>query len=351
MDYVKKYSQQPLVVGGIAFVVGLIIGLVILGWWLFPVQWTDGSPSDLTHDYQVEYMRMSIDSFAVNGDAALAAQRYSSLGEDAGQVYAEIAASPTGQSTEVIAAYGAVVGATGTAAVPPESGVPTSAVPTTAVPTEGEEESGGLGGLVPFLCGFGLLLLLAAAGGYLYYTRWMKPAPKSRPASPPPSPSTVPLGETIVEEDAPAERDVTAPPVGQFMANYNLGDELYDDSFSIDSKTGEFLGECGVGVSETVGVGEVQKVTAFEIWLFDKNDIQTVTKVLMSGYAFRDNEIRQRLSAKGEPVMVAPGGTATLETQTLYMLARIVDMGYGDGSMPPESYFNRFAIELSVWSK
>lgn len=344
MDYVKKYSQQPLTVGILAFVIGVIIGLVVLGWWLFPVQWTDGSPADLTHDYQLDYMRMSIDSFAVNGDGALAAQRYNSLGEDASQLYAEIVANPAGQSTEVIAAYGMVVGATGTAGVPPETALPTS-----TAPTEGESESGGLSGLLPFFCGLGLLLLLAAAGGYLYYTRRMKPAPKTRSAAAQPSP--VPMGEQVVEAPSPVEQDITTPPVGQFTANYKLGDELYDDSFSIDSPAGEFLGECGVGVSETIGVGEIQKVTAFEIWLFDKNDIQTVTKVLMSGYAFRDNEIRQRLAAKGEPVMVAAGGSAVLETQTLYMLAQIVDMGYGDGAMPPESYFDRFVIELSVWPK
>jgi hypothetical protein len=40
-----------------------------------------------------------------------------------------------------------------------------------------------------------------------------------------------------------------------------------------------------------------------------------------------------------------------LETQTLKLTARIVDMGYGDGSMPPESYFDRFILELAVWSK
>jgi hypothetical protein len=44
-------------------------------------------------------------------------------------------------------------------------------------------------------------------------------------------------------------------------------------------------GECGVGISETIGVGDPKKVTAFEVWLFDKNDIQTVTKVLMSAHA------------------------------------------------------------------
>jgi hypothetical protein len=92
MDSINKYTSQPLVVGIIGLVVGTLFGLVVLGWWLFPVQWTDASPADLTHEYQVDYMRMSIDSFAVNGDAALAQSRYNALGEDANQVYLEIVA-------------------------------------------------------------------------------------------------------------------------------------------------------------------------------------------------------------------------------------------------------------------
>ncbi len=111
------------------------------------------------------------------------------------------------------------------------------------------------------------------------------------------------------------------PPIGQFMASYKLGDDLFDNSFSIDSASGEFLGECGVGISETIGVGDHKKVTAFEVWLFDKNDIQTVTKVLMSAHAFNDGTIRQRLEAKGEPVLVESGIETVLETQTLQLVA------------------------------
>jgi hypothetical protein len=33
------------------------------------------------------------------------------------------------------------------------------------------------------------------------------------------------------------------------------------------------------------------------------------------------------------------------------MVARVVDMGYGDGALPSESYFDRFILELAVWNK
>jgi hypothetical protein len=60
------------------------------------------------------------------------------------------------------------------------------------------------------------------------------------------------------------------PALAQFMTTYRQGDDLYDDSFSIDSVNGEFLGECGVGIAETIGVGEPKKVTALEVWLFEQ---------------------------------------------------------------------------------
>ena len=140
-------------------------------------------------------------------------------------------------------------------------------------------------------------------------------------------------------------------PMAQFMASYRLGDDLFDDSFSIDSPAGEFLGECGVGISETIGVGEPKKVTAFEVWLFDKNDIQTVTKVLMSAHAFADAGIRQRLETKGELVQTDAGSQTVLETATLKLVARIVDMTYGQGALPENSFFESLILELAVWQK
>ena len=47
----------------VAFVGGLIVGLVVFGWWLWPVQWVDAAPTDLRHEYQVIYIDMVVDSF------------------------------------------------------------------------------------------------------------------------------------------------------------------------------------------------------------------------------------------------------------------------------------------------
>jgi hypothetical protein len=41
-----------------------------------------------------------------------------------------------------------------------------------------------------------------------------------------------------------------------------------------------------------------------------------------------------------------------LETATLRLLARVVDMSYGaTGALPAESFFDRLTLELVIWSK
>jgi hypothetical protein len=190
------------------------------------------------------------------------------------------------------------------------------------------------------------LIVLGGAGALFYFLYWRNRPPKSIP---PASTSTqAPVRPTAAAEYTAAGEE---PPMVQFMATYKLGDDLFDDSFSVDSPAGEFLGECGVGISDTIGVGEPKKVTAFEIWLFDKNDIQTVTKVLMSAHAFLDEATRQRLESKGDPVLAEPGSEIVLETQTLRLVARVVDMAYGDGALPEQSFLDRLLLELAVWPK
>jgi hypothetical protein len=87
------------------------------------------------------------------------------------------------------------------------------------------------------------------------------------------------------------------------------------------------------------------------VWLFDKNDIQTVTKVLMSTRAINDLATRQRLASKGEPVEAQQGLQIMLETASLQLEARVIELVYGQGAMPAGSYFERLTLELAVWPK
>lgn len=177
---------------------------------------------------------------------------------------------------------------------------------------------------------------------------------KKPPAGPETARSAAAAGAQI--SAAVEKTDFTAtglePPIVQFMTTYLHGDDLYDDSFSIETSSGEFLGETGVSISETIGSGsDAKRATAFEVWLFDKNDIRTVTKVLMSDHAFNDDALRTKLETKGEAILASPGDKLVLETATLRIHARVVDLAYGSGPLPPNSFFERITIELAAWKR
>lgn len=140
-------------------------------------------------------------------------------------------------------------------------------------------------------------------------------------------------------------------PVAQFMSTYMHGDNFYDDSFAIETEDGKFLGECGSGIADTVGVGDIKKVAATEVWLFAQNDITTLTHILMSEHAYNNEDMRNKLAVRGEPVLAAPGAITVIETDSLRMQVRIVDMSYGEGGAPDNSFFERLTVEIAVWEK
>ena len=331
----------------VLLLLGVVAGLglgVLYAWQINPVQWVDGEPHQLRVDLREDYMRMLLDSYTVNRDSDLATQRYRSLGEFAQQALLDVAEDPGEVSPTSIQGLRALVELeTG---LTPEPGT-TSEPGTTPQPTE--EAAGPLPSLTRFIvpvCGLTLVLAVLLAGVLVLRSR---------------SRSEEPAFETAIESEASMESPTGLPgpmagPVGEdslatFRTIFTIGDDDYDDSFSIEGPTGEFLGECGVGVGDLIGVGEPKKVSAFEVWLFDKNDIQTVTKVLMSGYTYRDVDTRDRLAAKGDPVTAEPGGVISLRTASLEVEARVVDMSYGMGALPAESYFERLTIELRAWSR
>lgn len=142
-----------------------------------------------------------------------------------------------------------------------------------------------------------------------------------------------------------------SPPLDEFRTRYNHGDDGYDMSFSIETPNSEFLGECGVGISDTINKGTPQQATAFEVWLFDKDDIRTVTKVLLSEHAWNDETLRQHLAPKGELILVKDNETVDLETKSLRVRARIREAEYGTQSSIGKGYFERLVLELTPQQK
>ena len=334
----SQLTANPMYLGAAALVVGLIFGL-ILAWGVWPVQYVDAAPEHLHENFQVDYMRMVIDSYNLNADNSLALQRIALLGEAKDSIIQQVSNNPgtqDGEGFKVMLQIGS--------GLAPDTGGDTAVSP----PATGQEEetaSSGSGSRTLLLAACGVTGVLLVAFGVFFFLRQRDRVPGSRTAASRAQEFTRETEQTDYESMG---QDT---PIAQWMTTYLIGDDLFDDSFSIDSLNGEFLGECGVGIADTIGVGEPKRVSAFEVWLFDKNDIQTVTKVLMSGHAMNDESTYARLEAKGEPVLATPAGTVVLETKTLRMAVRVMDMDYGTGHMPENSFFQRVTLELAIWNQ
>jgi hypothetical protein len=357
-------NRRPGLVALVAFIAGLIIGLVVLGWGLFPVQYTGADPSGLFPEYQAIYVRQAAELYAFDNNQDKLRAALGDWGGD--QVACELAASSVdqGDQARLIAAAAIINGQgcpqLGSAPVQttPPAGATVPPGATAAAPGTGEvagEEEGG-SNTVPLILGLLLLALLGIAAYYVWTRRQTLMQGEaagdaeyvrrsSQKSARPGATATAPPAAAAIPEPV-------AVPIARFRTAYTRGHDTYDDSFSIENANGDFLGECGVSISETLGSPSPRNVTAFEVWLFDKNDIRTITKVVMSEHAFYDEALKAKLAPKGEPVLARQDETIVLETATLIINADITELEYGSsGELPDASYFDRFTVELSAWAK
>ncbi len=339
MESISDITNRKWVLPLVAVIIGVAIGM-IYAWVINPVQWVDGEPQQLRADLKEDYLRMAIDSHSVNRDADLAVIRFQALGENGSVTLVAVSEDPQELSPDAIQSFRAVI------AIDEESSE------TEAADGSGDGILGQVSGFIIPICGATVLIGLVLAVVLVLRARGRDDeegivAPDIGEPAPEPAMQEMPSEQPLVFEPEAVGDDSLAT----FRTIYALGDDDYDDSFSIESPTGDFLGECGVGIGDLIGAGEPNKVSAFEVWLFDKNDIQTVTKVLMSNYAHNDAETRNRLSAKGDPIVAEPGSVISLQTASLEVEARIVDMTYGESALPSQSFFERLTIELRAWSR
>jgi hypothetical protein len=331
------------------FIVGLVLGWLILGWVVWPVTWEDAKPSSLSTQYQDVMISYAADSYVLAhtpiedvamrlGEGWTKQQVIARIDEMLGAGwpnYARLSALK-----EALNNYQGNIG-------------PTPALtPATSAATNW-----------PLI----IVILLAAAllGAFVVWRLRLALRPAAAEES-----VAAPAASAAASADAtqPIAREVggarpidkttwvgeSQKPLAQYLTSYVLGDDRYDMSFSIETGTGDFLGECGVGIGEVVGDGVPDKVTALEVWLFDKNDIRTLTKVLMSEFCFNDAGLKTKLASKGEAVLIKKGDVIPLQTQSLRVQARIVNLVYGEpaanDNAATNSFFKQVDIELAAWN-
>lgn len=339
----RSLVRRPGFLNGVMFLLGAVFGLVVLGWIVWPVQYIDTTPDMLRSDIQLDYLRMAVDSYGVNGDDTLARSRYEALGENNLELLAQLhndgLTDPERLKLfEILIANLYVPGAETPppAATPEPSGV-------------GFQDALSVLAILGVLIGGAIAFVLV-----LNIRRQRNTAQRSRETETGSQELSL-EAEEVLTDTAAAEAehgdDGGKEPLEQFVTTYVLGDDLYEDSFTINSPGGDFLGECGVGISEPIGVGDPKKVTAFEVWLFDRKPSRTSTTVLMSEYAQGKEDVYSVLVPRGQPVMAVPGADFWMETPGLQLRVMIRELIYGTGPLPQNSYFDRLTLQLEVWAR
>jgi hypothetical protein len=346
MDTIKKLFSNPIVMLVVGLLIGTFFGLVILGWWLMPVEWVDASIADLRYDAKVEILRTCIDAYGYNGDAAKAQDCYAALGEDGPAALEEIVTDPGAQDPRLIAGFGTIVLGETVVVTPAVQGAesPVEAYPGSETAAEevpqGETAAGSSNTTLTVVLLLGLLAIGVLAG--LFYWRSRRSSPKTEAEF---TGTQTEVGESKAVASMPEDEAYSAP-ITRSMANYQIGNDMFDEIYPIDYN-GAYMGEFGVSIAEFIGVGGPKKVTAFEVWLFDR-ETSHITKVLMSGQTYSDPSKRQKLMVRGDPVLAEPGAEIILESKSLRLVAKVVDMEYGNGNLPPETYFDQFRLDLTV---
>jgi hypothetical protein len=288
---------------------------------------------------------MAVDSYAVNGDATLARSRFELLGDRKLELLAALHNDPL-MDPGRLNQFELLIAALYASGTPmPES---------TSAPAEA---GSGLQDVLSLVAVLGIVIGGAIAVVVAINIRRQRRGPQPREAPTPQGELSLETEEALDQRAVPAaeaEEESAGEgnePLERFVTTYALGDDLYEDSFTINSPGGDFLGECGVGISEPVGVGEPKKVTAMEVWLFDRKPSRTSTTVLMSEYAHRKEDVRTTLAPRGTPVLAVPGADFWMETPGLQLRVVIRELVYGAGPLPQNSYFERLTLQLEVWAK
>ncbi|MEM8863141.1 MAG: hypothetical protein AAGD96_32940, partial [Chloroflexota bacterium] len=274
--------------------VGFFVGLVIFGWWLTPVTFVNGAPKDLRAvDYQQFYLRGLAHQLTMNeiddatarialgienggewedvGIAICNARDAAASGSFISPTEVAVPAAP--QSVERLNRLVQVLGQGDCTQIQNAAGVAVSTDPA-AGETVVDPPDGGIGGWFTSLAWLLVIGLLAGAIWWLWNRDLDNDADDGLYPVDPPGGASSSMSNASTYEAVDTDFGGAMPagtegggeggiiPISTYRTTYTYGQDAYDDSFSIESATGEFLGECGVGISETMGSGGSRAVSA-----------------------------------------------------------------------------------------
>ncbi len=139
------------------------------------------------------------------------------------------------------------------------------------------------------------------------------------------------------------------PPIKQWVGTYVLGDDNFDEFFTIETDEGDFLGESGMGIMDSIPDTKPKQVVSFDVGLFDKTDITTLSRVIMSEYAYNDETMRAKVDVnpQAEAILAEPGKEFMFETSAMRIIARVEEVDYGAGN----KYFDKLTVSMDLFLK
>jgi hypothetical protein len=138
--------------------------------------------------------------------------------------------------------------------------------------------------------------------------------------------------------------------ISTFNTQYEIGDDDYDEGFQINGANGELIGELGATASERVGLEMPYKFAVLLVWVFDKLDFQSTTKVLMTDYAYNDSAIKDRLKVRGD-LILARNGTFEIVTQSMRVEVVVEGIDYAPIGNEPHGYLENAEIKFRVFRR
>jgi hypothetical protein len=379
---------------GAAFLVGLLVGTLVIGWWLWPVSYTNALPPDLRASERDQYLLMVAESYGVSSNLPVAKERLatwptSKLLSDLTNLQSRMTLENGRQADQVQRLTSALNLRTASAATPAVT--PSATAARSALPiVPGKADSG----LLQRVCAMSVWVVLALLGvvvvAYIW-RRWRlaqnaggytQPA-ASQSATRAPRGNSSRSAATLAKEvegtwpDAPweatpagpvqpapaATRQPPAPEVparpiatetrGVAIATadlvYRMGEPEYDETYAIHDQNDEYLGDCGLSLATPIGPQNDQ-AAALNAFLAEPDDPQTQIRVLMSEGAFQDQQLREQLARSHQSMPVHPGTVFELTTANLVLKGTVTKLGYAnDGSR--NSIFAELGVRFEVFHK
>ncbi len=376
----------------IAFLIGLLVGWLVIGWALWPVTWKNTLPQDLRAAERDQYLTMVAESLANSGDGALAQQRLQAwpreeLAADLKRLQERLVSENSAQAAQVQTLDSTL----GIELIPEQP----AAEPQPA--SRGFSLTSEPWRTVCAAVFWVILVLIGVALIAWFYSRWRRTrvaeqgpvlggirprgvadreeirleegaAPVAGASAQSLARSSAggaresyyleegeepPLAPTRPSTAAPPARGLYAPgelvKVGDFRAVFQMGEPDYEEAFTISDSTGAYVGECGMALESPIGQARDQ-AAALQVWLYDRSDPDTKVIVLMGEGSYRDTALRAELAGEHDAIAVRPGAEFELESYNLVLRGTVERLEYADQE-PPYGVFAELLLRLQVYRK